>query len=167
MSLCLAELEELIIQLYNSSSVLISWQPPQFPAGVQLDKYIVHYTRTTTATTDMLSGVDAEGNTTVPGSFGIVASLSPGAFYQFWVRADIVESGFHKADIVPTSKTTIYVPGMQTLNVAIKFYYIPCRGQSSAIERWPTPAMSYMDSKLSTSLLYFAFVKELSLKGLL
>ena len=147
-----AKLERLSVRVYNSSSVLVTWAAPQLPSGVRVHSYTVHYAGTA------LSG---SGRLTVWEGPAVVAGLRSHSFYQFWVRAAVVEGSIQSDGIISSENATVFVPGINTnlpilplLNIGL---LSPRRLDHCAIKRWSFQALLQLDRKCMQSV-YSALV---------
>jgi hypothetical protein len=96
-----AKLERLSVRVYNSSSVLVTWAAPQLPSGVRVHSYTVHYAGTAPS---------GSGRLTVWEGPAVVAGLRSHSFYQFWVRAAVVEGSIQSDGIISSENATVFVP---------------------------------------------------------
>ena len=104
------ELEGLSVQVYNTSSVVVSWAPPKLPFGVRLYNYIVQYaeTRASESVDDMLDS----GRVVAWESSAVVTGLGSNLFYHFMVHAAVVEGEILTEDFLSSGRTTVFVPGI-------------------------------------------------------
>ena len=96
--------------MYDTTSVEVTWAPPQLPLGVRLLSYTVHYVRTRSSSSSE-NPRDSGQYVTAWESVVVVSGLRSNSFYQFWVEGSVVEGAVESEDIIRSGNMTVFLPG--------------------------------------------------------
>lgn len=92
--------------MLNTSSVLVSWQPPQLPSAIKLCQYTLHYSGTRTHNTSDIPLDTGLLDLLQPST--IVSDLKSDIFYHFWMEVAVEDGGEY---ILYSGNRTVYLPG--------------------------------------------------------